>query len=82
MPRQAITQAEHTGCDDDRAEFTVTGDRAPNIGDDDAEAAIEYDVRCTCGYTGNITVGEDGITSSDEITHENASWNTEESDDE
>jgi hypothetical protein len=37
-------------------------------------------VRCTCGETGTVTLDPNGTTASDNISHEDAAWNKEESD--
>lgn len=80
MPRQAIKQAEHEECDSDDSEFTVMDREFPNINNDEEMNSIVYDVRCSCGDTGTITVDEEGTHASDDITYENASWNQEEDD--
>lgn len=82
MPRQAIIQADCLNCDNDNCEFTVMNRDAPNMDDDGALDSIVYTVRSSCGETGEITVDEEGTHSGDGITHENASWNQDEEDDE
>lgn len=77
MPRQAVHQAE-CDCDNDDAAFRVEETDSP----DDDQNAVIYDVRCTCGKSATIVVGEDGIAASDHVSYENASWNDDDSDEE
>jgi len=75
MPRQAIRQATCPNCDSSEDNFDVKTKHM-----DIEEQTVEFDVQCTCRETGTVTMTESGIESSDNISHENASWNQEESD--
>jgi hypothetical protein len=75
MPRQAIRQGACTECDESDDNFTVTGKEV-----DIEENTVGYTVRCTCGETGTVTLDPNGTTASDNISHEDAAWNKEESD--
>jgi hypothetical protein len=82
MVRQSIRQARCTNCDSDDDNYNVRDKEFTE--DDDNGVCVEYDVYCRCGENATITVSENGIHSSDNVSHEDASWNKEqeESDDE
>lgn len=83
MPREAINQATCESCDDEDAEFTVTDTDFPDeIDGDEVVDTVLYSVRCTCGETGAVVIDADGVSASDGINHEDASWNQEGEDDE
>ena len=72
MPRQAIRQATCTECDESEDNHTVT-DKDMDID----EGSITYDTRCTCGVEGEVIVDEEGTTAGENISHDDASWNQE-----
>jgi len=73
MPRQAIQQATCTDCGESDDNHTVTN--SDIISGDDEDTRIEYSTRCECCTTGTVTIDEEGVSATDEISHEDASWN-------
>jgi len=70
MPRQCVRQATCTGCDEDEDNLTVTDTETA-----DEEDELTYMTRCTCGETGHVTLDSEGITSVENLHHDDASWN-------
>jgi len=70
MPRQVVRQGSCTECDEDEDNFTVTNSET-SLGED----SVSYETRCTCGETGSVTIDDNGISETVNISHDNASWN-------
>lgn len=77
MPRQCIKQATCTSCGKSDDNYTVLDKTF--IED---EPDIEFEVRCTCRETATITIDGDGISASDAVSYEDASWNQDDEGDE
>jgi hypothetical protein len=45
------------------------------------EDTIDYDTRCECGATGDVTIDGQGTTPGENISHDDASWNEESEED-
>jgi hypothetical protein len=81
MPRQAIRQATCTDCGESDGRHTVTNTEFEERGDDEVQSIV-YDTRCRCGTTGTVIVDEEGTHAAENVHHDDASWNTDESEEE
>lgn len=74
-----MAQESATNHSVEQAECESCGEASFEINDKEMDMerdGIVYDVECGgCGETGRIAIGENGVASTDEITHENATWN-------
>jgi len=77
MPRQAIRQATCTECDESDDNHKVT-DTDMSL----SENTITHTTRCNCGAEGEVTITENETIAGENISHEDASWNDEDEDDE
>jgi hypothetical protein len=73
MARQTVQQGTCTGCNESDENFTITDKTIDR--DDDGNPFVQYDTRCECGETGSVTINGSGISSSENVSHDNASWN-------
>jgi len=73
MARQTVQQGECTECGENDENFTVTDKTIDR--DDDGRPFVQYDTRCECGEAGSVTIDESGISSSENVSHNDASWN-------
>lgn len=70
MPRQCIRQATCTNCDENEDNHTVT-DKDMDVD----EGTLKYITRCSCGETGHVMLDGEGIASTENVHHDDASWN-------
>lgn len=73
---QAIEQATCESCTEEENEFRVTNKKMfseYNI--------IAFNAECSCGSDGIVTIDGHGTHAGRGINHDDASWNTEQSDD-
>jgi len=75
MPRQCIRQGTCTNCDESEDNLTVT-DKDMDV----EEGTLKYITRCSCGETGAVVLDDSGIASVENIHHDDASWNQDDSD--
>jgi len=70
MIPQAVAQGECTECGQDEDNYTV--DNRTMV-----ENAITRDLSCECGTTASIVITTEGLDTTSNVSHKNASWNTE-----
>lgn len=82
---EAINQGRCTACSEADDNYSVENKKmdTTETADDstDGEDRILWLLRCTCGEKAAVAVTESGLQSDGPVSHEDASWNTDEEDD-
>jgi hypothetical protein len=79
MPVEAIEQASCTECDTDDATIEREGREVSSAREE--VSYITYKTKCDeCSATGGVSITEDGLRSTEELSYEDASWNQDEDD--